>query len=72
MCDALRDLIPFAQFKKTEKRLWRSVTFSKVGGFLKLNENGYILYRKNEFVTIWATLLGLLLIADILQVPKNL
>ena len=29
----MRDLVPFAQFKKYEKRLWRSVTFSKVPGF---------------------------------------
>ena len=28
--DALRDLVPFVQFKKREKHLWRSVTFSKV------------------------------------------
>ena len=26
-CDALRDLVPFVQFKKCEKHLWRSVTF---------------------------------------------
>ena len=32
-CDALRDLVPFVQFKKREKRPWRSVTFSKVAGF---------------------------------------
>ena len=31
--DALRDLIPFAQFKKLEKHPWRSVNFSKVAGF---------------------------------------
>ena len=30
MCDALRDLIPFARFKKREKHPWKSVTFSKV------------------------------------------
>ena len=30
VCDALRDLLPFAQFKKREKHPWRSVTFSKV------------------------------------------
>ena len=30
---ALRDLVPFAQFKKREKHQWRSVTFSKVAGF---------------------------------------
>ena len=28
--DALRDLVPFVQFKKREKHPWRSVTFSKV------------------------------------------
>ena len=33
MCDALRDLVPFVQFKKREKHPWRSVTFSKVLGF---------------------------------------
>ena len=32
-CDALRDLVPFVQFKKREKHPWRSVTFSKVAGF---------------------------------------
>ena len=30
ICDALRDLAPFVQFKKYEKHPWRSVTFSKV------------------------------------------
>ena len=30
--NALRDLIPFVQFKKREKHPWRSVTFSKVAG----------------------------------------
>ena len=30
--DALRDLVPFAQFKKREKHTWRSITFSKVAG----------------------------------------
>ena len=32
-CDALRDLVAFAQFKKREKHPWRSVDFSKVAGF---------------------------------------
>ena len=32
MCDALRDLVAFVQFKKHEKHPWRSVTFSKVAG----------------------------------------
>ena len=31
-CDALRDLVPFVQFKKREKLPWRSVNFSKVAG----------------------------------------
>ena len=26
ICDALRDLVPFVQFKKGEKQLWRSVS----------------------------------------------
>ena len=30
VCGALRDLVPFAQFKKCEKHPRRSVTFSKV------------------------------------------
>ena len=30
ICDALRDLVPFVQFKKREKYLWRIGTFSKV------------------------------------------
>ena len=32
-CGALRNLIPFVQFKKREKHPWRSVNFSKVAGF---------------------------------------
>ena len=32
MCDAMRDLVPFVQFKKREKHPWRSVTFNKVVG----------------------------------------
>ena len=30
ICDALRDLVPFVQFKKREKHPWRGVTFRKV------------------------------------------
>ena len=30
ICDELGDLVSFAQFKKLEKRPWRSVTFTKV------------------------------------------
>ena len=33
ICDALRDLVPFVQFKKREKHLWIIVNFSKVTGF---------------------------------------
>ena len=33
ICEALRNLVPFAQFKKREKNLLRSVTFSIVAGF---------------------------------------
>ena len=33
VCDVLRDLVPFVQFKKREKHPWRSVTFSKVADF---------------------------------------
>ena len=33
ICDALRDLVPFMQFKKHEKHQWRSVTFSKVTNY---------------------------------------
>ena len=29
ICDFLRDLVPFVQFKKCEKHPWRSVTFSE-------------------------------------------
>ena len=31
-CDALRDLVLFVQFKKSEKHPWRIVTLSKVAG----------------------------------------
>ena len=30
ICDVLRDLVRFVQFKTREKNLWGSVTFSKV------------------------------------------
>ena len=33
ICDALRNLVPFLQFKKREKQAWRSVNFIKVTGF---------------------------------------
>ena len=31
-CDALHNLVPFVQLKKTRKHAWRSVTFSTVAG----------------------------------------
>ena len=34
VCDALRDSVPFLQFKKREKHPWRSVTFN----FMKLSK----------------------------------
>ena len=33
ICGALRDLVPFVQFKKHEKHPWRSANFDKVAGF---------------------------------------
>ena len=32
-CGALRDLVPFVQFKRREKHPWTSVTFSNAAGF---------------------------------------
>ena len=32
ICDALRNLLSFVQFRKREKHPWRSVTFSKIAG----------------------------------------
>ena len=32
ICDVLRHLVPFVQFKKREKYPWRCVTFDKVAG----------------------------------------
>ena len=44
ICDALRDLVPFVQFKKREKQPWKSVTFSEVAGFTtKSNTHSTIL-----------------------------
>ena len=33
ICGALRDLVPFVQFKKREEQPWKSANFSKVAGF---------------------------------------
>ena len=37
-CDALRDLLPFVQFKKREMHPWMSFTFSKVTGFYNFTQ----------------------------------
>ena len=37
-CDALRDLVPFVQFKKREMHPWMSFTFSKVTGFYNFTQ----------------------------------
>ena len=45
ICDALRDLVPFLQFKKREKHTWRSATFSKVAGNVtKSNTPPWVLF----------------------------
>ena len=36
ICGALRDLVPFVQFKQREIYPWRSINFSKFAGLLKL------------------------------------
>ena len=54
VCDALRDLVPFVQFKKREKHPWRSDNFSKVAGFvpvsflIKLQAEAQITQRTNR------------------------
>ena len=45
ICGALRDLVPLAQFKKREKHPWRSVNFSKVAGFTKINTPPWVFSR---------------------------
>ena len=39
ICDALRNLVTFVQFKKREKHPWRSVIFSKVQAWYQLAQN---------------------------------
>ena len=34
-CDTLCEMVPFVQFKKGEQKPWRSVTYSKVAGWMK-------------------------------------
>ena len=44
LCDALRNLVPFVQFKKHEKHLLRSATFSKAASSLQLYLNVTLLH----------------------------
>ena len=44
ICNALRGLVPFVQFKKREKHPRRSVTFSKVAGFTKSNTPPWVFF----------------------------
>ena len=52
--DALRDLVPFVQFNKPEKHPWRSVTFSKVAGFVQMVpiQNGFVQNSNAQRITI--------------------
>ena len=49
ICDALLDFVPFLQFLKHEKRLWRSVTFSKVADLnpLKQKTFGFLMFSRD-------------------------
>ena len=44
ICDALRDLVPFVQFKKSEQHPWRSVTFSEASNFTKSNTPPWVFF----------------------------
>ena len=44
--DALRNLVPFLQFKKREKHPWRSVNFSKVAGLKPVNRTNHATQHK--------------------------
>ena len=43
ICGALRDLVQFVQFKKSEKHPWKSVNFSKVAGTNSRNASHIVL-----------------------------
>ena len=52
ICDVLRDLVPYIQFKNREKQPWRSVTFSK-GVLNSVNDSPLIAYQtfsQTEFI----------------------
>ena len=46
ICDVLRDLVPFVQFKKCENHRWVSLTFSRVAFFISYALAGLILSAK--------------------------
>ena len=62
ICDALRDLVPFVQFKKRKKHPWRSVTFSKVPGFINKTMSLLIEYLVSK--NIWPCQLKILFQLD--------
>ena len=55
ICGALRDLVPFVQFKKREKHPWRSVSFSKVAGF-KPGTKWYQIAQRTTYIIHWIIL----------------
>ena len=48
-CGALRDLVPFVQFKKREKHPSRSVNFSKVAGCITNNKTVILMEISRKF-----------------------
>ena len=51
ICNALRNSVPFLQFKKREKHPWRSVTCSKVAGFFtKSNTPPWVFFTFLKFL----------------------
>ena len=59
ICGALRDLLPFVQFKKREKYPWRSVNFSVFFTFFKLHKWYQIAQRITFRKTIYEKQQGL-------------
>ena len=48
ICDALRDLVQFVQFKKREKHPWRSVNFSKVAEWYQIEQRTTYLHLLSD------------------------
>ena len=53
LCDALHNLVPFVQVKKSKKQPWMSVTFNKVSGWsiVELRRNFLLVTRYSLLVT---------------------